>query len=74
VLDDIINRDGSYYRFAKRKSEEHRDYFMRRELNEHINQKMEFVADQSLQQQYELEASQDMSLDTFLERYFNNTL
>jgi len=74
VLDDIINKDGSYYRFAKRKSEEHREYFMQRELKDHINQKIEFVAQQSLEQQEALEASQDMSFDTFLERYFDNKL
>lgn len=74
VLDDIFNKDGSYYRFAKRKSEEHREYFMQRELNDHINQKMELVAEQSLQQQRELEESQDIDFDTFLDRYFNNKL
>jgi len=74
VLDDIFNRDGSYYRFAKRKSEEHREYFLKRELSDHINQKIELVAEQSLQQQSELEAAQDMDFDTFLQRYFDNQL
>jgi glutamate--cysteine ligase len=74
VLDDIFNRDGSYYRFAKRKSEEHREYFLKRELSEHINQKIELVAEQSLQQQQELESVQDIDFDTFLDRYFNNKL
>ena len=74
VLDDIFNRDGSYYRFAKRKSEEHREYFLNRELKEHINQKIELVAEQSLQQQKELEEQQDMDFDTFLQRYFDNQL
>lgn len=74
VLDDIFNRDGSYNLFAKRKSEEHREYFLQRELSDHINQKIELVAEQSLQQQSELEAAQDMDFDTFLQRYFNNQL
>ena len=74
VMEDIFNRDGSYYRFAKRKSEEHREYFLKRELNDHINQKIELVAEQSLQQQRELEASDDMCFDTFLQRYFDNQL
>lgn len=74
VLDDIFNKDGSYYRFAKRKSEEHRDYFLKRELSDHINQKIELVAEQSLQQQHELETTQDMDFDTFLQRYFDNKL
>jgi len=74
VLDDIFNKDGSYYRFAKRKSEEHREYFLQRDLSDHINQKFELVAEQSLQQQNELEAEQDMDFDTFLQRYFDNQL
>lgn len=74
VLDDIFNKDGSYYRFAKRKSEEHREYFLQRELKDHINQKFELIAKQSLQQQSELEDSQDMDFDTFLQRYFDNQL
>lgn len=74
VLDDIFNKDGSYYQFAKRKSEEHREYFLKRELSEHINKKMELVAEQSLQQQSKLEAEQDMGFDTFLQKYFDNQL
>ncbi|MEH6454989.1 MAG: glutamate--cysteine ligase [Cocleimonas sp.] len=74
VLDDIFNKDGSYYSFAKRKSEEHRKYFMQRELSDHINQKIELVAKQSLEQQRELEAETGMDFDTFLQRYFNNQL
>lgn len=74
VLDDIFNKDGSYYSFAKRKSEEHRDYFLQRELSDSINQKLELLATQSLKQQTDLEAKQDMAFDTFLRRYFNNQL
>lgn len=74
VLDDIFNKDGSYYRFAKRKSEEHREFFLKRELDEHINQKIELVAKQSLQQQSELESAKDVDFDTFLRRYFDNKL
>lgn len=74
VLDDIFNKDGSYYRFAKRKSEEHREYFLNRQLSDHIDKKIELVAQQSLEQQRELEAEQDMDFDTFLERYFDNKL
>ncbi len=74
VLDDIFNKDGSYYRFAKRKSEEHRDYFLERELKDHINKKIELVAEQSLQQQADLESETDMDFDTFLQRYFDNQL
>jgi len=74
VLDDIMNRDGSYYHFAKRKSEEHRDYFLQRELDAETQQKIELVAQQSLQQQAEVEAQNGLDFDTFLQKYFDNQL
>ena len=74
VLDDIMNHDGSYYQFAKRKSEEHRDYFLKRKLNEETEKKIELVAKKSLQEQDILEAEDTLDFDTFLEKYFNNQL
>jgi len=74
VLNDIMNIDGSYYHFAKRKSEEHRDYFLQRKLAAETQQKIELVAQQSLQQQAELEAKNGLDFDTFLQKYFNNQL
>jgi len=74
VLDDIMNRDGSYYHFAKRKSEEHRDYFLKRELDAETQKKIERVAQQSLQQQAEVEAQNGLDFDTFLQKYFDNQL
>ena len=56
VLSDIMNRDGSYYQFAKRKSEEHRDYFLARELDPDVKKEMELMALESLKQQAQLEA------------------
>jgi len=74
VLDDIKNRDGSYYMFAKRKSEEHRDYFLKRELSKETEKQIELVAQKSLQEQSELEAKDTLDFDTFLEKYFKNQL
>ncbi len=74
VLSDIMNRDGSYYQFAKRKSEEHRDYFLARELDKEVNNKMELLAKESLKQQARLEAEDTLDFDTFLKRYFDNKL
>nr|AJG37974.1 glutamate-cysteine ligase [uncultured Gammaproteobacteria bacterium] len=74
ALDDIMNRDGSYYAFAKRKSEEHRDYFLQRELEEKTQQRIELVAEKSLQQQRNTEKENDMDFDTFLQKYFDNQL
>ena len=74
VLSDIMNHDGSYYQFAKRKSEEHRDYFLARKLDPEINKKMERMAKESLQQQAQLEAEDTLDFDTFLQHYFENRL
>ena len=74
VLDDIMNRDGSYYHFAKRKSEEHRDFFLERKLALETQQKIERVAENSLKEQAELEAKNGLDFDTFLQKYFDNQL
>jgi len=74
VLDDIMNRDGSYYQFAKRKSEEHREYFLKRKLDENTEKKLEQMAITSLQEQSQLEAEDRLDFDVFLERYFQGHL
>ena len=74
VLRDIINKDGSYYSFAKRKSEEHRDYFLKRKLREDIEKKFELAAEESIKQQGQLEAEDKLDFDIFLQKYFANEL
>ncbi|PID33731.1 MAG: glutamate--cysteine ligase [Thiotrichales bacterium] len=74
VLDEIINRDGSYYHFAKRLSEAHRDYFMQRQLTPETQSMIEQMAIQSLQEQRDLEAQDTLDFDTFLHKYFTNEL
>jgi len=74
VLDDIMNRDGSYYQFAKRKSEEHREYFLNRKLDSDVEKKIELMAIKSLQEQSDLEAEDTLKFDVFLEKYFAGTL
>ena len=74
VLYDIKTRDGSYYQFAKRKSEEHREYFLERKLDNETEKKIEMMAIQSLQEQSKLEAEDTLDFDTFLQKYFNNQL
>ncbi len=74
VLDEIINRDGSYYHFAKRQSEEHRDYFFERKLTAETQTEIELMAEKSLQQQMDLESKDTLDFDTFLNKYFANEL
>jgi len=74
VLDDIMNRDGSYYQFAKRKSEEHREFFLKRKLDKTLEKKMEQMAITSLQEQSQLEEKDTLDFDTFLDKYFKGEL
>ena len=74
VLEDIMNIDGSYYNFAKRKSEEHRDYFLKRKLSKETEQKFELEAKKSLQKQSDLEENESLDFDTFLQKYFDDEL
>lgn len=74
VLSDIMTRDGSYYQFAKRKSEEHREFFLNREIDPDNMKKMELMAEESLRLQAKQEAEDTLDFDTFLQRYFDNEL
>lgn len=74
VLDEVINRDGSYYHFAKRQSEEHRDYFMKRKLATETKKEIERMAKKSIQEQANLESKDTLDFDTFLQKYFDNEL
>ena len=74
VLDDVLNRDGSYYHFAKRQSEEHRDYFLKRQLAAETRSDIELMAEKSLKEQTSLESQDTLDFDTFLQKYFANEL
>lgn len=74
VLDDLMSKDGSYYHFASRKSKEHRDYFLDRELASATWEKFELAAKESIQLQKQLEAQNSLDFDTFLQRYFDDQL
>ena len=74
VLDDIKNRDGSYYHFVKRKSEEHRHYFLERKLNKEMEQQLEQMSINSLKEQSQLEAEDTLDFDVFLKKYFTGEL
>ncbi len=74
VLKEIMEKDGSYYQFAKRKSEEHKAFFLQRKLDQETEIKMEKMAETSLQQQSQIEAQDKLDFDTFLEKYFAGEL
>ncbi len=74
VLADIKNIDGSYYRFAKRKSEEHRNFFLDRKLDDKIETELEQIALKSLKQQIQIEQEDTLDFDLFLQKYFAGML
>ncbi|MFV1974040.1 MAG: glutamate--cysteine ligase [Thiohalobacterales bacterium] len=74
VLTDMRAHDEGYFHFAKRMSEQHRDYFRQLEHNEAALQKIEAAVDTSIQEQQRIEDSDTLSFDEFLEDYFSQQL
>ncbi len=63
-----------FFTFAQRKSLEHRDFFMQRQLPAALQQEFETMARTSLAQQREIEAGDQLDFDRFLAQYFAGTL
>lgn len=71
IIDEIVGNNESYYEFARRKSNEHRDVFLKRKLPIEKEQKFQQLAKQSIKKQKEIERKDDVSFDQFLKNYFN---
>jgi glutamate--cysteine ligase len=63
------NRE-SFFEFARRISECHRDHFLARELTAGRRALFDRMSRESVERQRELEAGDDVGFDEFLERYF----
>ncbi|MDH3901049.1 MAG: glutamate--cysteine ligase [Gammaproteobacteria bacterium] len=74
VLADMRAHDEGYFHFAKRMSEQHRDYFKQLEHNAKTLQKIEASVEKSMQDQRHIEAADTLSFDEFLEDYFSQRL
>ncbi len=70
ILDEIFESGESYYAFARKKSLEHRDVFLQRQLSPELITEFTDLAKKSLQQQEQLEKSNIGSFDQFLAEYF----
>jgi len=64
----------SFFHFAKRRSEQHHDYFKGLPLDPERRQRFAQEARRSLEQQQEIEAADELPFDEFLRRYFAQTL
>lgn len=70
VLEDMMANHESFFEFAQRKSQEHRDCFMKRTLSTEQIKRFKHESAESLKQQQKAENSDTLDFDTFLERYF----
>jgi glutamate--cysteine ligase len=73
VLADMRAHDESFFRFAKRLSETHRDYFLQRHLPAVTQQRFQQLAAESLEKQQQIEATDKLSFDEYLQHYFSQT-
>ncbi len=71
LLDELMSEHDSYFDFAQSKSEQHREYFLERELSETTWNKFAQQAKQSILEQQKVEANDDVDFDSFLKYYFN---
>jgi len=74
VLADMRAHGEGYFHFARRMSEQHRDYFSRLEPDADSLQRIEAAVAASVQDQQRAEAADTLSFDDFLEEYFSQHL
>ncbi len=71
LLDELMSRHSSYFDFAQSQSEQHRHYFLERELSQTTWNKFVQQAKLSLLEQQKVEANDDVNFDSFLKYYFS---
>ncbi len=71
MLADMRARHEGFFQFAKRLSETHRDYFLKRRLPAATQQHFERLARKSLDQQAKIEVMDRLSFDEYLRQYFS---
>lgn len=75
ALEEMANHgQEDFFSFAQRKSKQHREFFMQRELSDDLQQQFEDMAKSSLAEQRRIEAADELDFDTFLARYFAGEL
>jgi glutamate--cysteine ligase len=71
ILAEMRKNGESFYAFARRMSERHRDHFLNRELAPETQARFQQMAQQSLAAQARIEAADTLSFDAFLKQYFS---
>lgn len=70
ILEQINNRDGSFFHFALRQSQLHDEAFRQRTLSPAEHARYESMRQASREAQYEAESQQDESFDDYLARFY----
>jgi glutamate--cysteine ligase len=73
ILEDMRRHGESFFRFAKRLSEAHRDCFLAKPLPAGTAARMAAEARASLEEQAAIEASDKLSFEQYLDRYFSQS-
>lgn len=71
MLNEMRENNEGFYHFAKRMSEQHNQYFKNLKLSEDRRQFFENETLKSIEKQKQIEAADSVSLDKYLESYFN---
>ncbi|UJS25531.1 glutamate--cysteine ligase [Thiothrix winogradskyi] len=74
MLEEMRANQESFFAFAQRKSQEHREYFLQRTLDPALILEFQQAAASSLSRQQALEASEKMDFDSFLNAYLSGAL
>jgi glutamate--cysteine ligase len=74
MLEEMHANQESFFEFARRKSLEHREYFLQRQLAPDLLGEFQQLAASSLARQQAFEANTEMDFDTFLQAYLSGTL
>jgi glutamate--cysteine ligase len=75
ALDEMASHgQEDFFSFAQRKSKEHREFFLQRELSDELQKQFEEMAKSSLAEQRKIEAADELDFDTFLAHYFKGEL
>jgi glutamate--cysteine ligase len=73
VLAEMAENKEEFYHFALRKSKQHQQWFASRPLD--ADKKVAFIeaAKLSIERQHEIEAADDVTFETFMQNYFQQT-
>ena len=73
MLAEMDQNGEEFYHFAMRMSRQHQQWFAERALDADKNAHFQTLARESIEKQRAIEADDDVSFETFLQNYFDQT-